>query len=248
MPGLSGFGLSWEEIKQKLQTEGSFNKTYDSDIDGVLNDTAVPDLWLNKQRWFWCFETGSVSTATGGSGLIYTQYFRHIGVRTGTTEGSFARIGISSHNYNFGMKAFRALLLIAFYDWASSGMANSEGYVIFSGRAPDESLFPNDGYIGIYMSNGKVYARTHDGSAYTETLIQIYPSNKNWCFTRLLIEANTSSVKFYNMQGYLLAEHTTNIPNLNGYHLIWFPVLYITNTASEDKGVFLENVMVEMEV
>jgi len=238
-------GLSWEEIKQKLQTEGSFNKTYDSDIDGVLNDTAVPDLWLNKQRWNWWFETGTMRTATSGSGEVNTS-FRQFRLTTGTTSESYARAGLYAGNTNFTMENFRALLFVAFYDWADKAMDNSEAYVIFSGRSPDESEFPQWGYIGIYMSNGKVYARTHDGSAYTETLIRTFSSG-GWCLmSPLLIEATFTRVKFYRKDGTLLAEHTTNIPNLR--NLFWQPVLYIKNTAAENKGLYLENVMVEMEV
>jgi hypothetical protein len=37
-------GLSWDDIKSKLETEGSLNKQYDADIDGVVDLTAIPTI------------------------------------------------------------------------------------------------------------------------------------------------------------------------------------------------------------
>jgi len=34
----------WDAIKQKLETEGAKNKTYDSDVDGVFDVAAIPAL------------------------------------------------------------------------------------------------------------------------------------------------------------------------------------------------------------
>ena len=48
MGGFSTLGLSWEQIKQKLESEGAKNKQYDSDVDGVFDTGAIPDLDASK--------------------------------------------------------------------------------------------------------------------------------------------------------------------------------------------------------
>ncbi|RLI77562.1 hypothetical protein DRP04_11200 [Archaeoglobales archaeon] len=45
---LKKLGLSWEQIKSKLETEGSKNKAYDSDVDGVFDSGAIPNLDASK--------------------------------------------------------------------------------------------------------------------------------------------------------------------------------------------------------
>lgn len=45
---LAGGGLSWGEIKSKLESEGAKNKAYDSDVDGVFDAEAIPDLDASK--------------------------------------------------------------------------------------------------------------------------------------------------------------------------------------------------------
>jgi len=44
-------GLTWEEIEAKLETEGSLNKSYDSDVDGVLNLGAIPTIPRTKLEY-----------------------------------------------------------------------------------------------------------------------------------------------------------------------------------------------------
>jgi len=41
-------GLTWEDVKAKLETEGAKNKAYDSDVDGVFDTGAIPDLSRSK--------------------------------------------------------------------------------------------------------------------------------------------------------------------------------------------------------
>jgi len=44
-------GLSWEQIKQKLENEGAKNKAYDSDVDGVFDLTAIPTITRDKLEY-----------------------------------------------------------------------------------------------------------------------------------------------------------------------------------------------------
>ena len=37
-------GLTWSDIKKLLEIEGSKNKAYDDNIDGILNTGAIPSL------------------------------------------------------------------------------------------------------------------------------------------------------------------------------------------------------------
>jgi hypothetical protein len=41
-------GSMWNTIKQKLESEGAKNKIYDSDIDGIFDSTAIPNLDASK--------------------------------------------------------------------------------------------------------------------------------------------------------------------------------------------------------
>ena len=43
----------WDTIKQKLETEGARNKAYDSDVDGIFDIVAIPDLTRSKITDFW---------------------------------------------------------------------------------------------------------------------------------------------------------------------------------------------------
>ncbi|RLI71079.1 hypothetical protein DRO97_10215 [Archaeoglobales archaeon] len=45
---LKKLGLTWTQIKQKLESEGAKNKAYDSDVDGVLDVAAIPSLDASK--------------------------------------------------------------------------------------------------------------------------------------------------------------------------------------------------------
>jgi len=45
-------GITWEEIKSKLETEGAKNKAYDSDVDGVFDLAAIPVLDWTKLQFF----------------------------------------------------------------------------------------------------------------------------------------------------------------------------------------------------
>lgn len=45
---LKKLGLTWAQIKQKLESEGAKNKAYDSDVDGVLDVAAIPSLDASK--------------------------------------------------------------------------------------------------------------------------------------------------------------------------------------------------------
>jgi len=44
-------GISWEEIKSKLESEGSKNKAYDSDVDGVFDLAAIPTIPRSKLEY-----------------------------------------------------------------------------------------------------------------------------------------------------------------------------------------------------
>jgi len=65
--GGGGGGLTWEEIKQKLESEGAKNKAYDSDVDGIIDLKAlVPYIlnWINNYKVYPTFvhdiETGEI--------------------------------------------------------------------------------------------------------------------------------------------------------------------------------------------
>ena len=46
--------LTWNEIKEKLRTEGAVNKVYDPDLDGILGTVSVEALKLadNEKIYF----------------------------------------------------------------------------------------------------------------------------------------------------------------------------------------------------
>jgi len=44
-------GISWEEIKSKLESEGAKNKAYDSDLDGVFDTEAIPTITRDKLEY-----------------------------------------------------------------------------------------------------------------------------------------------------------------------------------------------------
>jgi len=44
-------GITWEEVKEKLETEGAKNKAYDSDVDGVLDLAAIPTITRSKLEY-----------------------------------------------------------------------------------------------------------------------------------------------------------------------------------------------------
>jgi len=41
-------GITWEEVKSKLETEGAKNKQYDSDLDAIIDLAAIPDTLTGK--------------------------------------------------------------------------------------------------------------------------------------------------------------------------------------------------------
>jgi len=51
-PQGAGKGLSWEEIKSKLETEGSLNKKYDADLNSKIDEGALPAVIL-RYWWIW---------------------------------------------------------------------------------------------------------------------------------------------------------------------------------------------------
>ena len=61
MGGFSTLGLSWEQIKQKLESEGAKNKAYDSDVDGVFDIGAIPS---QAKRHLIAFDESEVSTTS----------------------------------------------------------------------------------------------------------------------------------------------------------------------------------------
>ena len=44
-------GITWEEVKNKLETEGAKNKAYDSDVDGVLDLAVIPTITRSKLEY-----------------------------------------------------------------------------------------------------------------------------------------------------------------------------------------------------
>ena len=44
-------GITWEEVKNKLETEGAKNKAYDSDVDGVLDLAVIPVITRSKLEY-----------------------------------------------------------------------------------------------------------------------------------------------------------------------------------------------------
>ena len=44
-------GITWTEVKNKLETEGAKNKAYDSDVDGVLDLAVIPTITRSKLEY-----------------------------------------------------------------------------------------------------------------------------------------------------------------------------------------------------
>lgn len=49
--GVARAGVSWAEVQYKLETEGSLNKMYDSDLDGIIDLKSIPTIPRTKLEY-----------------------------------------------------------------------------------------------------------------------------------------------------------------------------------------------------
>ena len=180
--GAGGGGLTWAEIKNKLETEGSLNKQYDADIDGIIDTGNIPWGSVNSDLvpvtdaymlgsysipWNRALIKYGIDFPSGNVNAQITNLWE-IRVTDGDNTLRIATAaGLGLWTFNFGVSPYRvqsACEIVPtsdnYYNIGSSGLRWKEIYGVngYFTQVNADSLY------GVLYSQGGVYL--WDGSAY----------------------------------------------------------------------------------
>ncbi len=241
-------GLTWEQIRNLLRTEGAYNYMYDKNSDGIIDIESLPKEYnfdyvmdfiarncglVIKQDTFTihspCTGVYCVTPLTyidaDGSGS-WEEYEDYIILKTGTQANSNACISQRLNNVSEVVQLDKKTVFIADVEFKSD--TNQISWIEFSGLCKEEYYICD---IGFYIEDNVINAVVSFPAGWVMEPIMNFTAP--FRFNGMVIFIPPDLYKFY-INGELKTEITFETPlcTWDPFNPMYF---YIENKADEDK-------------
>lgn len=182
-------GLSWADIKAKLESEGALNKQYDPNLSGVFDPSTYP---------VGCFAQWPIR-GVGSTSMTVDEINgkKYIVAKAGTAPGKGLQVFRTWPRYHYGVITWNGKISSAQpYQMSFFGLEDIPGGY-------------GNGNIVYYFDGSSYIAQTYKSGAATKTTL----NGQDWTvMTEFKIDWSPTQVVFY-INGAQVAVHTTNIPS-----------------------------------
>lgn len=184
-------GITWTQVKNKLETEGSKNKQYDSDLNGILDKSAMPNelplikhsdgtysvLTLSTISTLLDAQAVNVSLRLNTTTTTKAEYLTASGISgnaiLNSTDASYPATGVYEDDYNFGEISFE------------TGDELMQVYVVFQADLrgqTDSGYNAGKGYAKLLCNGVELISISGGGCAYA-TVSAEYEAPPNGTYT-----------------------------------------------------------------